>query len=394
MEEMKWGQTLNETLGCFFSCIVDVEDKRELGDNKNTVDVLVHAAEFYLPASACVGCMGAHEHAECCAVQVGDAAEIDNELVIVAVCKPCDSATQLVGFLAACKRAFHSNESDPAFECGCFYRHEDLRCRFEIQKPEKKYRKEEGKTTLVTALGQRYIQHFFLQSFSGAILMFVGHYAVALAAKKPAPAVSLGTLFIAAQFLDLIWPFFLLLGIESVKIVPGLTAVTPLDLHDYPYSHSLLTAIGWSALFGGLYYAFKRNVKSSWILGAAVFSHWVLDFVTHIPDMPLYPGCSTYVGLGLWNSLAGTMIVEGLLLVGAVFVYTRATKAIDKTGVYAFWSLTVLLVVIYWANLFGTPPPDQTSLAVAALGQWLFVPWMYWIDRHRRTEREIDRPAR
>lgn len=215
--------------------------------------------------------------------------------------------------------------------------------------------------------------------------MFVGHYAVALAAKKPSPAVSLGTLFIAAQFLDLIWPVFLLLGIESVKIVPGFTAVTPLDLHDYPYSHSLLTAIGWSVLFGGLYYAMKRNAIAALVLGAAVFSHWVLDFITHIPDMPLYPGSTTYVGLGLWNSLAGTMIVEGLLFIGAVFVYARTTKAIDKTGTDAFWSLIVLLVVIYFANLFGPPPPDEKSLAWFALGQWLFVPWMYWINMHRKN---------
>ena len=221
--------------------------------------------------------------------------------------------------------------------------------------------------------------------------MFVGHYAVALASKKPARAVSLGTLFIAAQFLDLIWPFFLLLGIESVRIVPGLTAVTPLDLHDYPYSHSLLTAIGWSALFGGSYYALKRNSRSAWVLAAAVFSHWVLDFVTHIPDMPLYPGSSTHVGLGLWNSRIGTMVVEGSMFALAVVVYTKATKATDKTGVYAFWSLIILLVAIYFANLFGTPPPNETALAVAALGLWLFVPWAYWIERHRRVDQKIPR---
>lgn len=215
--------------------------------------------------------------------------------------------------------------------------------------------------------------------------MFVGHYAVALATKKPAPKVSLGTLFLAAQFLDLIWPFFLLLGIETVKIIPGDTVFTPLDLHDYPISHSLLTVIGWSALFGGVYYAMKHNACAAFILGIAVFSHWFLDFVTHRPDMPLYPGSTTYMGLGLWNSFAGTMIVEGLLFTGAVVMYTRSTTAIDKTGTYAFWSLIVLLVMMYFANAFGPPPPDEKSLAYVALGQWLFVPWMYWIDRHRIT---------
>ncbi len=224
--------------------------------------------------------------------------------------------------------------------------------------------------------------------------MFIGHYAVAMAAKKPAPAVSLGTLFIAAQFLDLIWPFFLLMGIESVKIVPGMTAVTPLDLRDYPYSHSLLAAVLWSGLFGGLYYAIKHNGKSAWILAAVVFSHWVLDFVTHIPDMPLYPGSTTYVGLGLWNSVVGTMIVEGLLFLAAVVVYVRKTRARDKVGVYALWTLVVLLAVIYFANLFGPPPPDATTLAVSALGLWLFVPWAYWIDRHRPVNQHMEPGAR
>lgn len=213
--------------------------------------------------------------------------------------------------------------------------------------------------------------------------MFVGHFAVSLASKKPAPQVSLGTLFIAAQFLDLIWPIFLVLGIESVKIVPGDTVFTPLDLHDYPISHSLLTVLGWSALFGGVYYAMKRSMRAAIILGVAVFSHWLLDFITHRPDMPLYPGSATYVGLGLWNSFAGTLMVEGLLFAGAVLIYVRSTKALDKTGNYAFWALIGFLVVMYFGNAFGPPPPDEKSLSYVALLQWIFVPWMYWIDRHR-----------
>ncbi len=213
--------------------------------------------------------------------------------------------------------------------------------------------------------------------------MFIGHFAVGLAAKKAAPTISLGTLFIAAQFLDLIWPFFLLLGIETVKIVPGDTVFTPLDLHDYPISHSLLTVIGWSVLFGGAYYAMKRSTRGAVVLGVAVFSHGLLDFITHRPDLPLYPGSETYVGLGLWNSFAGTMIVEGLMFIGAVLVYAHTTKAKDKTGNFALWSLIIFLVMIYFGNAFGPPPPDEKSLAFVALAQWLFVPWMYWIDRHR-----------
>jgi membrane-bound metal-dependent hydrolase YbcI (DUF457 family) len=214
--------------------------------------------------------------------------------------------------------------------------------------------------------------------------MFIGHYAVPFAAKKAAPEVSLGTLFIASQFLDLIWPVFLLLGIETVKIDPGNTVFTPLDLHDYPYTHSLLMAIIWSLCFGGVYYFMKKNLRGAVILGLAVISHWILDFIVHRPDMPLYPGSTTYVGLGLWNSFSATLIIEGIFFIFAVLLYARLTRANDKTGQYAFWILIVLLLIIYLTNAFGPPPPDEKSIAWLGLSQWLFVPWMYWIDRHRQ----------
>lgn len=213
--------------------------------------------------------------------------------------------------------------------------------------------------------------------------MFVGHFAVALAAKKPAPTVSLGTLFVAAQFLDLLWPLLLLSGMESVGLLSSDSPFLRLELHDYPISHSLLTVVGWSLLFGVAYFLLRRSARGAWIVGLAVFSHWVLDFITHRPDIPLYPGSTTYIGLGLWNSFAGTMIVEGVLFLAAVALYARATAARDATGMYAFWTLVGLLVIMYLANAFGPPPPDARAIAWAALGQWLFVPWMYWIDRHR-----------
>ena len=173
-----------------------------------------------------------------------------------------------------------------------------------------------------------------------------------------------------------------------MKIVPSTTAFLRLDLHDYPLSHSLLTVIGWSVAIGGVHYAMKRYTRGALILGVAVFSHWLLDFITHRPDIPLYPGSTSYVGFGLWNSFARTMIVEGLLFLAAVVVYARTTTARDKTGRYAFWSLVVLLAFMYVGNAFGPPPPDEKSLAWTALGQWLFIPWMYWIDRHRQVASE------
>jgi len=215
--------------------------------------------------------------------------------------------------------------------------------------------------------------------------MFIGHFAVGLAAKKAAPNVSLGTLFLASQFIDLIWPILLLTGIETVKIDPGNTVFTPLDLHDYPISHSLLTVIGWSALFGAIYFGLKRSTRGAIVLGVALFSHWFLDFITHRPDLPLYPGSATSVGLGLWNSIAGTIIVEGLLFIVGVAIYTRVTKAKDKIGSYAFWALVGFFVIINTGNIIGPPPPDEMSLAIVALAQWMFIPWGYWIDRHRES---------
>jgi hypothetical protein len=214
--------------------------------------------------------------------------------------------------------------------------------------------------------------------------MFIGHYAVGLAAKKAAPKVSLGTLFLSVQLLDLMWPLFLLLGIEHVRINVGDTAFTPLDLYDYPISHSLVTVLGWSVLFGLIYFLVKKYPRGSWILAAGVFSHWVLDYITHRPDMPIAPGSTTYVGLGLWNSFLWTVIVEGALFVIGIAIYARSTVAIDKTGKYAFFALVAFLVLSWVGNMIGPPPPDSQSLAYFALLLWLFVPWGYWIDRHRR----------
>lgn len=214
--------------------------------------------------------------------------------------------------------------------------------------------------------------------------MFIGHLAVAFAAKKSAPKVSLGTLTFAVQFVDLLWPLFLLMGIEHVRIAPGNTAFTPLDFYDYPISHSLLTGIGWSLAFGLVYYAIRRSAKSAWILAGCVISHWVLDVVSHRADMPIMPGMNMYIGLGLWYSVPATIIVEGALFVLGVLVYLRSTSPIDRTGTYALWSFIVFLVLAWIGNVVGGPPPNVTALAYGGLSAWLLVLWAYWIDRHRR----------
>jgi hypothetical protein len=215
--------------------------------------------------------------------------------------------------------------------------------------------------------------------------MFIGHFAVGLSAKVVAPQVKLGTLFFAAQFLDLLWPLFLILGIEHARIDPGNTAFTPFDFYNYPISHSLLTSIGWSVLIGGIYFYLKRNLHNSIIVGCTVFSHWLLDFLTHKHDLPIAPGGQIVLGLGLWNSIIGTIFVEGLLFAGAVYMYTRTTKSVDRVGKYAFWGLIALLLISYIANIFSPPPPSMTAVAYAGFAQWLFIVWAFWIDRHRHN---------
>ena len=213
--------------------------------------------------------------------------------------------------------------------------------------------------------------------------MFLGHFAVGLAAKRATPQVSLGLLLAAPLLLDLLWPVFLLLGIESVRIDPGNTAVTPLDLHDYPYSHSLVMALGWSLAFGAVVGHFYQSVRVALVGGALVFSHWLLDYVTHRPDMPLYPGSETYVGLGLWNSVAATLLVEIALFAGGIWLYVRSTRAIDKRGRLGFWALMATLVALYLAAVFGPPPPDVPSLIGGSLAIVALLGWAFWADRHR-----------
>ena len=136
--------------------------------------------------------------------------------------------------------------------------------------------------------------------------MFIGHYGVALAAKRIAPRTSLALLVLAAQFLDLIWPIFLLLGFEHVRVVPGITRVQPFEFYDYPFSHSLTMALRWAVAVGLIYYLARRYVRGTWVVTVLVVSHWVLDFVSHRPDLPLWPG-GPKVGLGLWNSWAASI---------------------------------------------------------------------------------------
>ncbi|NJD52858.1 MAG: hypothetical protein FIB07_08335 [Candidatus Methanoperedens sp.] len=214
--------------------------------------------------------------------------------------------------------------------------------------------------------------------------MFIGHFGIGFGAKAAAPKVSLGSLFLASQFIDLLWPALLLLGVERVNIVPGIMRASPLEFVYYPISHSLLAVLFWALLVAGAYQFLRRYPRGALVLGLAVVSHWMLDAIVHRPDLALYPGSSYFVGFGLWSSLWGTLAVELLIFGVGVGLYIRTTEPVDRTGVFAFRVLVVFLLMIYLGNLFGSPPPNVTALAWIGQAQWILVLWGYWIDRHRR----------
>lgn len=216
--------------------------------------------------------------------------------------------------------------------------------------------------------------------------MFIGHFGVGFGAKKVAPTISLGVLFIAAQFLDLLWPNLLLLDWEHVSIEPGITKMAPLNFTDYPISHSLLMAIVWGLVVGGIYFLIKRKYNGAIILALCVVSHWVLDFLVHRPDLPLTIGGSRKVGLGLWNNVPVAILLESIVFVLGVVLYVRATKAKNKTGVFSLWGLIVFFAVIYIANIFGSPPPSVSAIAWVGQSQWLFILWAFWVDKNRKPK--------
>jgi membrane-bound metal-dependent hydrolase YbcI (DUF457 family) len=212
--------------------------------------------------------------------------------------------------------------------------------------------------------------------------MFIGHYALGLAAKRAAPQTSLGMLVLAPTLADLLWPVFLLAGWEHVTPAPNPNPLLNFTFDSYPISHSLLTLVLWAALVGALYRWRTGYARGALVVGLLVLSHWVLDYVTHRPDLPLYPG-GPKVGLGLWNWVAGTVAIEVAMFVAGVVVYARATRARDRMGSFGFWGLVCLLALSYAGSLFA-PPPVMPGLAIGGIVfGWLFVVWAAWADRHR-----------
>lgn len=213
--------------------------------------------------------------------------------------------------------------------------------------------------------------------------MFIGHFALAYAAKRPAPRTSLATLFAAAQLPDLIWPWLTLAGVEHASIAPGDTAFTPLRFDSYPVSHSLLTVAAWGAAFGAIHYWRQRRGLDAVLLALLAVSHWALDVVTHRPDMPLWPG-GPRLGLGLWDSVPATLVVELLLFAAGLWLAASSTRPRDGIGRWGFAGLAVVLLLLYVGNVAGPPPPSMTAVGWAgAIGGVLFVALAAWVDRHR-----------
>jgi len=214
--------------------------------------------------------------------------------------------------------------------------------------------------------------------------MYIGHVATALAAKRLDPRPSLGTYLLAATWPDVLFSVLLLGGWEQVRIAPGHTAMMAMAFPHYPYSHSLVGVLLAGAGMAGLYWVFRRNARAAVILGCLVLGHFVLDVITHVPDMPVGLA-GPVVGLGLWKSIPATFVVEGLLFVAGVAIYRRATRAKDGIGRWAFAAFVLVLAITYVAGPLGPPPPSAVAVTVVNnVTLWLLVVWAIWLDRHRR----------
>ena len=215
--------------------------------------------------------------------------------------------------------------------------------------------------------------------------MFVGHYGVSYAFKSIDKSIPLWLLFLAVQFLDVLWSIFVFTGIEKVRIVPGFTATNPLDLYYMPYTHSLIGALVWSAVgFAGYKIVRKSPVNAAVLIAAAVFSHWVLDLIVHVHDLAIYDD-TMKVGFGLWNYPAVSLGLEIIILFGGIFLYMRSTAADSSIGKYGMWIYGIVLVLVQAYVFFGSPPSSPSGAAVTALAAYIvFAGIAYWLERQRQ----------
>jgi hypothetical protein len=215
--------------------------------------------------------------------------------------------------------------------------------------------------------------------------MFVGHYGVSFAAQRADRSIPLWVLFLATQLLDVLWAPFVLLGIEKVRIVPGITAANPLDLYYMPYTHSLVAALAWSFVGGLVYRLVARSAspRTAVLVGLAIFSHWVLDFLVHRPDLPLYDNTAK-VGLGLWNHPAIALGLEAVFLFGGLWL-CLGSRIRRSLGTIVF---AVLMLALQVYVFLGPPPPSDRAAAWTGLIGYVVLAAVIWLLKDRRSERE------
>jgi hypothetical protein len=210
--------------------------------------------------------------------------------------------------------------------------------------------------------------------------MFLGHFAAAFASKKADKSISLGAAILAAQWLDLIWPIFLLTGIEKASI-STLNRGIPIVFDYYPFSHSLIAVILWALLFGGCYYWIKRKKGPAIIIGLLVLSHWFLDWLVHVPDLSILFSGDYKTGLGLWNFKYTAMFIEVILFLPASYFYLNSIRRYPSSKKNITWALIIFLLIIHVLNTVGAPPENIQQVAIVGLSQWLLVAWGFWADR-------------
>jgi hypothetical protein len=211
--------------------------------------------------------------------------------------------------------------------------------------------------------------------------MFVGHLAAALTGRTATRGASLVWFVAAANLVDLIWPVLLVAGIERVRIDPGNTAFTPLAFEWYPWTHSLLMGVVWGTALAALSRRFGASPAAARLIGALVVSHWVLDFVSHRPDLPLTPWSDGRYGLGLWQSIPATFAVEGLIWLAALAIFLRVRRPLGAQGQLALWSFVLVSTLLWAFSPFSPPPPSEQAVAYFSIFGWIIVPWAWWIER-------------
>lgn len=224
--------------------------------------------------------------------------------------------------------------------------------------------------------------------------MFVGHYGAALALKATETRASLGLLFLGVQFVDILFFSLVLVGVEKMNIVPGHTESTHFELAHMPYTHSVLASLLWAALIGGGAFvalgdqARRRSIAI--VLGASLFSHWVLDLIVHTPDLPLLGETSIKLGFGLWNNAPLTFFLEATLLLGGLWLYLRATapKAGSQLARFGMVGMVILLIALNVHNLFGPPPAGFMEVFGLAMSSYLGLAGIaFWLDGLRTPAR-------